>query len=347
MITSEEYFALLLDVESSDAEIMKYSVVVEGVSGFDFQLAPNPELVEGLDDSLDNENAMQIGNRLAKWRRNAKFRSRWRKDKTQPVIISEGDSWFQFPFLIDDTIDHLSKTFLIKSIGEAGDTLENMTNGSGHNNAEYEQVLDNFGGAIKAFLFSGAGNDFLGTDIASGEPVLSLILNKFNGDATDVEGHINHSELNARVENLDRGYAKIVQNVRARSELKRIPIIFHGYDYVIPYPAPIGENRNPVYAKKDQWLGAPMKAKGIIDPDLRQKIIRHLIDTLYGVLDGFAENDPNVIVVDCRNTLTNVSQWADEIHPNSESFSKVAEKFSEALRHQKIPNRFSKIEMKT
>lgn len=337
MVTSEEYFALLLNVESSDEDIMKYSVVVQGPSGFDFRLAPNPDLVDGLDDSVANENAMQIGNQLAKWRRDANFRSRWKRDRSQPVIISEGDSWFQFPFLIDDTIDHLSRKLLIKSIGEAGDTLENMTNGSGGKSPEFERVLSEYGTAVKAFLFSGAGNDILGTDFATGEPVLSMVLNNFSGDPTDVIGHINQFELNSRVQNLKNGYAKIVRTVRSRVETKDIPILFHGYDYVIPYPALTGENRNPVYAKKDQWLGAPMRDKGIVDHGLQQKIIRHLIDTLYGVLFEFSEEDINVIVVDCRNTLTEPWHWADEIHPNSESFAKIALKFSEALRqHQTV-----------
>ena len=70
-------------------------------------------------------------------------------------IVSEGDSWFQYPFLLDDVIDQLFDQFAIFSLDAAGDLLQDMKKQdelSGAITAEQPQVV----------LLSGGGNDLLG-----------------------------------------------------------------------------------------------------------------------------------------------------------------------------------------
>ena len=70
-----------------------------------------------------------------------------------PVLVSEGDSWFQYPIKLEDTIDHLyAKGFAVRSLDAAGDTLENMLK-----DREYVDAIGEAKASI--FLFSAGGND--------------------------------------------------------------------------------------------------------------------------------------------------------------------------------------------
>ena len=92
------------------------------------------------------------------------------------VIVAEGDSWFNYP-LKKDIIDYLTeKGYAIKRFSKPGDTLENMIYGTGyvkkkdrvyHSGALSLQETLN---AVrthkpKIVLFSGGGNDIVGSEI--------------------------------------------------------------------------------------------------------------------------------------------------------------------------------------
>jgi hypothetical protein len=66
---------------------------------------------------------------------------------------------------------------------------------------------------------------------------------------------------------------------------------------------------------------------------LQRDIIRLLIDALYDMLDRIAGDSAQtrVYVVNVRNTLTSVQEWADEIHGTSAGFRKVGRVFAEKI----------------
>jgi hypothetical protein len=132
------------------------------------------------------------------------------------VLVSEGDSWFQFPLIIDETIDQLGSKYLIWSVGAAGDTLENMVHGPrDKGKTEYMQALVKQQDRVQGFLFSAAGNDIIGESAATGEPVLLEILRDFNGDVNDVVGHINLAVLGQKLAFLCQGYTQVIDTIRA------------------------------------------------------------------------------------------------------------------------------------
>ncbi|MGB3554204.1 MAG: hypothetical protein WBA25_06145, partial [Jannaschia sp.] len=186
---------------------------------------------------------------------------------------------------------------------------------------------------VKAFLISGAGNDIIGEDPVTREPMMIGLLRDFNGDTSDVTGHVDSAAVNARLSELSLGYNRMVGIVRAEPGLENLPIVVHGYDYAIPYPAGAGDRRNPRYAAKDQWLGRAFAARGIMDPDLRRRIVAVLIDRLYDMLFALrdAPGQRGVHVVDCRGALPDVSHWADEIHGTSAGFAEVGRRFRRVI----------------
>jgi hypothetical protein len=66
-------------------------------------------------------------NALARECRQKKYQEKIASGFSGVKIVSEGDSWFQFPFLLKDVIDWLSDDYAIWSLDAAGDTLANMT----------------------------------------------------------------------------------------------------------------------------------------------------------------------------------------------------------------------------
>lgn len=333
-IAYDDYLKMLRDPSTPEEEIARYSTVARGASAFAPELRPNPDLVAMTPDDEELESAMQIGNGLARFRRQMQFKRRLASGDKAPVLVSEGDSWFQFPILISETIDQLSNDHLVWCVGAAGDTLDNMVNGQvGKGRTEYLQALREQKSRVRAFLFSAAGNDIIGADPATGAPVLLDLLRPFNGNPADVTGHVDLAVLGQKLAFLKAGYSKVIATVRAEPGLAQLPILIHGYDYTFPYPWGPDDPRNPRHADKNEWLGKPLDARGIVDRDLRRNVVKLMLDALYSMLAGLS-GDPahtRVYLVDCRGALPDVSDWADEIHGTSAGFAKVADRFRAVL----------------
>ncbi|NKJ72714.1 hypothetical protein GFL38_10610 [Rhizobium leguminosarum bv. viciae] len=327
-ISYEDFKQKLMDPNVPDSEIAKYLTANPTESGpFDPRIEPDPKkVVLGPEAQMDVESAIRWGNAICRWRRQQRFQLAIANGVKKPVLVSEGDSWHQFPFLIEDVIDHLEKDFLIWSLDAAGDTADNMVN----RNPEYLKALvANKANKVAGFLFSGAGNDVIGEDLL-GNPVLAVLIKPYK-KGKDAAWHVDKARLAAVLSQLEKDYRKLVSTIRLDPDFKKLPIFFHGYDYAIPGGFP-GDDRHPIYAKQDEWLGGPLKEKGITHQTLQRDIIRVLIDALYDMLDNIAGDSKksNIYVVDVRGELK-AGDWADEIHAKSAAFGRVAARFKKVI----------------
>ena len=74
-------------------------------------------------------------------------------------------------------------------------------------------------------------------------------------------------------------------------------------------------------------MGNNMQERGIIDRDLQREIMKIVIDRLNNAQIDLVSRFPNrVFHVDCRNAV-NTNDWIDEIHPNSDGFKSLANRF--------------------
>lgn len=316
--------------DTKEEVLLSFSRIKRGEGGFDFKIVPDPEKVELKFEDLEFENAMQIGNGLSRFRRQAKFRRRKLLGSKLPVLVAEGDSWFEFPLLIREIVDQLEDEYLIWSIGAAGDTAQNIV----YNRAEYPKALKDRRHDVRGFLFSAAGNDIIGEDTETQMPVLFDLLKDFNGNNSDIEGHINKELLEEKMRFLKDAYTSVVNKVRNELGFEKLPIIIHGYDYAIPYPCAGHDPRDPIHAAKNEWLGEPLDKRNIKDPTLRHNIIKYMIDRLYKMMVEIS-GDPKqtgVWLVDCRGSMPDVADWIDEIHGTSEGFKKIATRFVSVLK---------------
>lgn len=335
-ISYDTYVSMSAD-RNRRKEFRAYSKVIPGDSGFDFRVVPDPELVVDIPDDVELENAMQAGNGIERTARRLSFNLDRIFNRKKPVLVAEGDSWFQFPILVDEILDHLSDKFAILSLAAAGDTAENMVEGPEESGGrEYMINLRRQKDHVRAFLFSAAGNDIIGEDPLTGKSALFDIINEFDPSLTSIDQYINKSVLNARLDSLRSAYIRVITDVRSEPGLESLPIVVHGYDYTFPYPHFENDPRKPIHAARNEWLGEPLDQRNFptatqAQRDLRRNIVIRLIDQLYDMLNELAQAHTNVVVVDCRGAMSEVTDWIDEIHGTDEGFAKVTQRFRTAL----------------
>lgn len=303
-ISLEELNRRLADPSVTDEELARYFDVDQKRSGpFTPVLTLNPETVSippTPEGTARSAALLNSANFIARLRRHVAYNARVGEGSYRgPILVSEGDSWFQYPFKLSDVIDGLMQKYAIFSLDAAGDTLSNM-----FREAEYMEAIANTGASI--FLFSGGGNDV----VAGG----NLAAHLFDYDpAKSPAAHLQPS-FNVILDEAIGIYSRLVRQVAQK--FPNVHIVCHGYDYARPANGP--------------WLGKPMESKGITDPALQQAIARVMIDRFNEKLALLQLSSARLRYVDCRNTVS-ADEWYDELHPTNDGYRKVAKKFSTVI----------------
>ncbi len=322
---------LMADPDTPEAELRRYFVPNPETSRpFAPAFIPDSARVEvaAPSDALEGAMMMDWANDLSRMRRQKKFNRRKVRGDRRLVLVSEGDSWFQFPIFLDDVIDQVFSAYNIWSVDAAGDTLQNMV----LDDAEYMHALKRHQGEVRAFLFSGGGNDIVGED-DTGRSIIAQIVKPFEL-GRPAEWYVDNEAFSAKLRFVETCYRQVITNVAAKHPI--LPIICHGYDHAIPGGAP-GDARNPFWASQDKWIGRPLREDlGITDHQLQRDIVRLMIDRLNERLKTLCGgNNPNGAFrnawhVDVRGIVQD--RWADELHPTDQGFRLVASRFLGVLR---------------
>ena len=299
-IKLDELRSMMRDLKVDKKKLADYFIEDKINSrAFSPSLVINPETVDT--EGLEGEIAMRFVNSISKMRRQYHYGQRIKKNPNLIRIVSEGDSWFQYPLLLDDVIDNLFEDYAIFSLGAAGDLLADMI------------AVDEITDAIQEerpqlFLISGGGNDMVGDER------LTTLLHPFAEGRLPVEyPNDNFNRFLADMENQYRLLFNKVLNLSP--DLK---ILCHGYDWTIPSNGP--------------WLGKPMKKKlNIRTKKLQRDIIAIMINQFNTTMEKLTtEFHGSVFYVDCRGVVAD-KNWHDELHPDNVGYSAVAEKFKSSI----------------
>lgn len=301
-IDPAELQRMLLDIDVPDSAIRPYVIEAASDSGsFRPSVRVNPMLVERPTAAEASEAAFVLGslNGAARWRRQQRYRRKIRSGWAGLRVVSEGDSWFQYPFLLDDVIDHLWDAYAILSLDAAGDLLTDMVK-------QGEVVAAVIAERPDVVLLSGGGNDLLGN------AQLARVLPPF------AEGRAAADYLGERFDDHLKKVLAAYEDVigRIRAAAPDTAIVCHAYDYALP--------------NKGRWLGRPMASIGISERDFQGEIVRLMIDRFHGGLEAIAARSPGLTLVDSRGAVTN-RQWFDELHPDGAGFSAVAQRFASTI----------------
>ncbi|WP_376967862.1 hypothetical protein ABNQ39_36780 (plasmid) [Azospirillum sp. A26] len=266
------------------------------------------------------------------WRRQKRFLSK--PDDGRPMLVFEGDSWFQFPLLLDDIVDVLLDRFghVGWCMSSAGAELSEMVKGGG----EYRGALDRFKDRWKVFLFSGAGNDIVGAKATGDGSVLEDIVAPFE-QGKPARDYLKNDAYRRNMEGLRANYELILDDITGHYQGR--PILLHGYAHAWPGGFD-GDPRRVIYAAQDQWIGRYMRSEklNIKDHILQHEIVTLMIDDFNDMLKSLCGgNNPRgkykeAYHVDFRSLLTNVTDWNDELHPTDASFLKIGAAMDDMIR---------------
>ena len=298
-IKYSELMSQLRDPEVDEKSLRPYFRIDEDRSrAFAPVVVINQENVD--DEGLEADVAVSALNRLSRWRRQRRYQQRIKDHPDAIRIVSEGDSWFQYPWLLDDVIDHLFPHYAIYSLGAAGDLLSQMI--------DQDEVVEAVGDqSPHLVLLSGGGNDLLGNQR------LATALHPYE------EGRAAKDYPNEEFKKLLKRIAELYRRIIRRlvNEFPNVQILCHSYDWAIP--------------RNGRWLGQPMASIGIKDESLQAEIVRVLIDRFDDTLQNIARDYQGVVHrVNCRGAVSE-SLWHDELHPTDEGFEAVAQRFRQTI----------------
>ncbi|MDF3605373.1 caspase family protein [Paracoccus sp. DMF-8] len=303
-ITLDELMRMLADPSVPESDIARYFIEDEARSTpLNPALRPNPQYVEGAEtlDGIRAAGMLSAANDYCRWRRKTAFDRRIAGNDAGPVIVAEGDSWFQYPLILNDVIDHLSGKWAINCLSSAGALLEDMVT-----TPEYAGPLERYGAQI--LLFSAGGNDL----VAGG--ALANHLESYDRDTASQMRPEDYLRASFQ-QILDNAFAQYERMCRdVAGSFPAVRIISHGYDYAIP--------------NRGRWMGVPMEKRGITDPKLQVQIAQRMVDRFNNGLRLLAQRMPNLTYVDCRGSVSN---WYDELHPRNEGYASAAGRIDKAI----------------
>lgn len=319
-ITLSELCRKLADPSVDEAHYRKFvELVPNPKGGYAPILVPRSNVVLD-DDPLRTRGNWAAGllNGVYRSRRRKLFEARLKESPGLPILIAEGDSWFQYPMFLKDTIDHLLEHYNVMCLSAAGDELEDMAVKNPEYGAALDLLMKRVGGKVRGFLLSAGGNDIVGDAMAG-------YLRSFS-DGKSAEWHADTPAFRKKLSHIEAVLVSVISTIHKK--YPQLPVILHGYDYALPLP---DQGPLPQVPPRDGWLGKPLRKKGIKDKTLQRKIVCFMIDSFNIMLARLATTHENVVHVDNRG-IVKAHRWNDELHPTDEGFADVARNFRESIK---------------
>ena len=146
-----------------------------------------------------------------------------RTHPSDPVVISEGDSWFSFPIhanIIDHLDEFVARRMSLLRLERSGDEMTEMTT---------DAKLATLSGYLRrykphALLWSGGGNDIVGPEL------LDFVAAR--GAMFDLKAALNTKALTRKFGELESAYRRVI--AMRDAEAPDCLILTHGYARAIP-----------------------------------------------------------------------------------------------------------------
>ncbi len=229
----------------------------------------------------------------------------------EDVIICEGDSWFDHPFLQDIPTQLFSAfCYCVLHSNQPGRLLNEAV--SEH---EFLVPLKDFRKPqIKALLLSGGGNDLINWHKTGAySPIFKP------ASSSNPTDFIDFAQLTNALQELT-GYLDQVPALLKSVDAERLPVLIHCYDYI--RPANYGHS-----LFKGTWIEPQLEAIGA-SPESYSAIAEQLQQTWTTAYRDFCANN-GWHFIDATGIVGD--RWYDEIHPHSQPFYEIASRFRDVL----------------
>jgi hypothetical protein len=246
-----------------------------------------------------------------------------------PIIVAEGDSWFEYPFA-KDLINFAGEEYAVLSLARAGDTWGDILDQDRNPPKRYSDgtlkgLIHNLEKPeIRKFNFvmlSAGGNDLIGQ--------LTSCVHKFDPHRPEDE-YIKHDGVGAFDAVLGLVLKDYKDCLKSITDLGAT-VILHTYDY--PNPTSGG-----------QYIGYPLEhvlhfPNGSVG--LMRRVVNQMIDLFHDGLAAIADaSKGKAILIDLRNTIGTKDYlngpdgrlWQDEMHGNRAGFKLLWQRMDKDLR---------------
>jgi hypothetical protein len=245
------------------------------------------------------------------------LKSRPATPASPPRVIADGDSWFDYPEILltgGGVINHLMDISGVKILSTAhyGDSVQQML---GVEKRQRIEVLLKKPG-FDILLFSGGGNDIAGDQFC-----LWLKPNTGGGAVSAVDA----GRLQEILGVVEDGYRDLI-DIRDRCA-PDCWIVTHAYDF--PRPSDKGVcGLGPWLKPSLDYRGWKKAADQFV---IGKMVLTQFNDMLVALEAEQRAAGKNFLHVRTQGTLNPRADWANEIHPNTAGFTKIARVFSSAL----------------
>ena len=254
-----------------------------------------------------------------------------RRDPTRCGILIEGDSWFTTPVLSWEGPTLVARLkrheqdgkrrFAVVSVANPGATLVQML---GPNNVDFQLATNPDLLRKQTYdivLLSAGGNDFLGDDLelylndASPGTAVRRCIDAATGPEEAARCAVRCGPL---LDALDNRLATMLHDFRGSllrpRGLGNARILAHGYDY----PFPDGRPMEVLGFTIGPWL-KPLFQRKRLPAFVHRPIVKLLVDEFNRMLGDVARARQRFHYLDLRGLLNEPADWADEIHPHSDT----------------------------
>jgi hypothetical protein len=226
---------------------------------------------------------------------------------TDHVIICEGDSWFNHPFLYPIPDELLYFGYSVLHSNYPGKHLA----ASLSEHKFLAPLLDERKPQIKALLLSGGGNDLITWH--KGDTEFSPIFRRAPAGSSP-EDFIDDANLNRALQELAASLMGISEKL-SKANAKDLPVLLHCYDFIVPKmygPSPF----------KGTWINPQLDAIGAPENlEFRKRITGKLQNTWIQVYKDVCQQLGWHFVA--TQNLVN-GRWHDEIHPTDDGFYDIS-----------------------
>lgn len=255
------------------------------------------------------------------------------------LLVAEGDSWFDYPFF--DVLKLLEDEhgYDVRHVAHMGDRVEDMAYGGSEGGGQLDaltRLLEKLlreGKVPRAILLSGGGNDIAGSEFA-------MLLEHKRAAVSGLNEQVVAGIIDQR---LRLSYVTILSALTRVCELRlgrRLPIVFHGYDY----PVPDGRGFFGGWSVlPGPWLEPGFRQKGYGDAQERLALLQAMMDRFNVMLKAVAAlpGFEHTVHVDLRGTLSTGTgykkQWDNELHPSRKGFQLVTGRVAMVLQGLPVP----------
>lgn len=246
-----------------------------------------------------------------------------KQESTFPTVLAVGDSWFWY--LKNNLANPLHKILNKRKshvmLVRGANGAEAIEYKSGPIRQQIEWDLDKkrgYGKTIQAVFLSGGGNDLAGPD-----DFVQVLLPDCSG-AKKPEQCLQKNQPSMLFGTVSDALLSVVALVEQK--IRGTPVFVHSYDYANP--------NGKGFLGLGQWLQYPMNLRKV-PQKLHQPLINLLIDAYWDSLLEAQKKAPTLNLINQRGTLAR-EEWANELHPTSRGFNKVAKLWEPILRTKGI-----------